>query len=196
VKKVGAKEVNAKRARTIMAASLVAVAIVLGAIALFGGSDSEESVAKAPDSGEVTLTESELLAAVSKLNQPVYWTGPKAPTFTYELTKTPDGRIYVRYLLPHVEAGDPRPDFLTVGTYPVGEAKRSLKVASHETRENFAGEKLTLSHHPTYEVLSSKQAPSAYVVLDKEPELQIEVFSPNPGEADLLARSGSVRLVE
>jgi hypothetical protein len=31
------------------------------------------------------------------VKHPVYWAGPR-PSYTYELTRTSDGRIFVRYL--------------------------------------------------------------------------------------------------
>jgi hypothetical protein len=58
----------------------------------------------------------ELKALPASVGHDVYWAGPK-PGYTYELTKTNDGKIYIRYLPPGVQLGDKRPDFLTVGTY-------------------------------------------------------------------------------
>jgi len=196
VKKGGVKQPSVKTVRIALIALLALVAVVIGVIALVGGGSSDdEASAKAPDSGLVTLSEPELLAAGSQIGQPAYWLGHRSEANNYELTKTPDGRVYVRYLPTGTEAGDPRPDFVTIGTYPVPEAKRALRAAS-KTGRNIA-EGMTLSHrvvrHEPYEALSSKRATSAYVVFDNQPDLQIEIFSPRVGEAALFAVAGSVK---
>jgi len=51
----------------------------------------------------------------------VYWAGAPSKD-TYELTRTTDGRTDIRYLPPGVAVGDTRPDYLTVGTYPLTNA--------------------------------------------------------------------------
>jgi hypothetical protein len=58
----------------------------------------------------------ELQALPAAVGHDVYWAGPKR-NYTYELTKTNDGKIYIRYLPPGVQVNDRRPNFLTVGTY-------------------------------------------------------------------------------
>jgi hypothetical protein len=63
------------------------------------------------------ISEAELREFAASSPNPVYWAGPRAAQ-TYELFKTQDGRVYVRYLPAGVKIGDPRPQFLTVGTYP------------------------------------------------------------------------------
>ncbi len=55
---------------------------------------------------------------VATVGHPVYWAGPEHG-YTYELTHTTDGRIYIRYLPAGVAVGSSAPDYLTVGTYPV-----------------------------------------------------------------------------
>jgi hypothetical protein len=61
-------------------------------------------------------TLSELKALPASVGHDIYWAGPKSG-YTYELTKTNDGKIYIRYLPPGVQVNDKRPDYLTVGTY-------------------------------------------------------------------------------
>jgi hypothetical protein len=166
---------------------LVAVAaIVIGAIALLGGGSSDS-----PSGGSATqavaLSESKLLARASDLGQTAFWVGPRPGTQSYELSTTPEGRVYIRYLTDGAKAGDPRPNFLTVGTYPVAEAQLALRQAAK------AAQGQTLSQHDGFEVLSSKKATNAYVVFDDQPEIQIEVFSPRPGEAADLAASGALK---
>jgi hypothetical protein len=61
-------------------------------------------------------TVDELKALPASVGHDVYWAGSK-PGYTYELTKTNDGKVYIRYLPSGVQVNDKRPDFLTVGTY-------------------------------------------------------------------------------
>jgi hypothetical protein len=183
-----ARKLDVKTVRLGLAALLVVVGVIVGAIALFGGDSTDDSSASSgTETNAVALGQSELLAEVSSLGEPAYWVGPRAGTDSYELSTTLDGRVYVRYLTGGAEAGDPRPDFLTVGTYPVEEARQALQDAI-ETSE---GSELT--QHDGYEVLSSEEATNAYVVFDNQPRVQIEVFSPEPGEAAELVAAGVLK---
>jgi hypothetical protein len=153
--------------RLWIAGLIVVVIVAAVGVALLGGSDSDES----SSSGAVALSESELLTEASAFSHPAFWVGPRPGTKSYELTATPDGRIYIRYLTGDAQAGAPRPDFLTIGTYSVPGARQALRKASRT---------------------SGSEKVSRYVVFDNEPDLQIEVFSPEPGEAAELAASGSL----
>lgn len=181
---------SVKQVRIGVAALLAIAGLVIAIVALASGGSSDSGGSQS-QSNAVALSEPELLARVSGLGEPAFWVGPRAGTESYELTTTPEGRVYVRYLTGGAEAGDPRPDFLTVGTYPVDEAKRALKDAA----ESGTGEK-TLSQHKGFEVLSGSGANNAYVVFDNQPRSQIEVFSPEPGEAAELAASGALKPIE
>jgi hypothetical protein len=192
-RKLDLKKLDAKTARLGLAGLLVVIAVLIGAIALLsdgsGGGGSESSAEKEGEAkGGVALSASELIAKAGSLGRPAYWIGPRAGTTSYELSVTPDGRIYVRYLTGGAEAGDPKPDFLTVGTYPVPEAAQALQDAT----TGAAGSQ-TLTQHEGYEVLSSAEATNAYVVFDDQPDIQVEVFSPQRGEAAQLAGAGSLK---
>jgi hypothetical protein len=181
-------KLDPKTVRLGAAGLIVVAAIVVGAIALLGGGSNDSSPAGADSATPaVALSESELLARASDLGQTAIWVGPTAGTKSYELSTEADGRVYIRYLTGDAKAGDPRPDFLTVGTYPVAGAGAALRNAAK------AAPGQTLSHHAGYEVLSSKEATNAYVVFDDQPDLQIEIFSPQPGEAADLASSGALK---
>jgi hypothetical protein len=95
------------------------IAVALGAAFLVwllavkddGGGNSSKSAAPVK---AASVTEVKALPA--SVGHDVYWAGPRRG-YTYELTKTNDGKIYIRYLPPGVQVNDKRPDFLTVGTY-------------------------------------------------------------------------------
>jgi hypothetical protein len=176
-------ELDAKTVRLGVAGLIAVVVVVVLAVGFFGGDESSD---KESSGNAVSLSESELQAEASNLGHAVYWVGARPDTESYELTSTPDGRVYIRYLTGGAKAGDPHPNFLTVGTYRVPEADQALRTAKE------AGQGTTLSKHEGYEVLGSESGSSAYVVFEAEPELQIEIFSPNPGEATELANSGAL----
>lgn len=186
------RKLDVKRVRIGLAGLLVVAAIVIGAIAIFsGGSGGGSSSGSAAGTNAVALSLPKLLAEASRLDGPAYWVGPRAGADSYELSSLPDGRIYIRYLTGGAEAGDPRPNFLTVGSYPVPEAKQALEGATRQAEGS-----QTLTRHEGYEALSSPEATNAYVVFDNQPSVQIEIFSPQAGEAAELATSGALRPVE
>jgi hypothetical protein len=76
------------------------------------------------------VTQAQLESFASSLDYPVYWAGPK-PGFSYELTST-NGRVWVRYLPAGVRAGDPRPNFLVIGTYKQPHAFDGLLAAAKQ----------------------------------------------------------------
>ena len=59
----------------------------------------------------------ELESLAGELDHPIYWAGARQG-YTYELSRTTSGNVFIRYLPPGVKVGDPRASFLTVGTYP------------------------------------------------------------------------------
>ena len=86
------------------------------------------SVAVVEDGRGRSLSGAAAEASPHRLGRPLYWAGQRRGT-TYELTQTPDGRVYVRYLPHGVQVGSGRP-YLTVGTYPVANAYATTKAAA------------------------------------------------------------------
>jgi len=79
------------------------------------------------------LDEGALVDRSRSLETRPYWVGPRKG-HAYELTTTRADRTFVRYLPAGVNPGDPRPDFLTVATYPLGTTGRAaLRSAGRET---------------------------------------------------------------
>lgn len=183
------KKLNAKTARLGLIGLLVVVAVLIGVIALLSGSSGGGSSESSEAEGEVVaLSASELVARASSLGGPAYWIGPRAGTTSYELNAPADGRVYIRYLTGDAEAGDSRPNYLTIGSYPVPEAAQALQDATTEAEGS-----QTLTQHEGYEVLSVAEGNNAYVVFDDQPDVQVEIYSPEAGEAAQLAGSGSLR---
>jgi hypothetical protein len=115
----------------------------------------------------------------------VYWAGPRTG-YSYELTVTPSGRVYVRYLPEGVHAGDPRASFLTVGTYPADHAYASLRHAA--TAESVTSKRTS---DGGLAVVSDRAPASAYLAYPGS-KLQVEVYEPDADKALGLVLSGSV----
>lgn len=137
-----------------------------------------------PSTGATSASEAELREFAASASHPVYWAGAR-PGQTYELTKTSDGRVYVRYLPEGAQAGDPRPQFLTVGTYPRASAYAELKRASRA--EGAIARKLPQGGL----AVLSKGSSSVYFGYP-DAAYQVEVYAPSPGTARNLVVAGQI----
>lgn len=173
-----------KGAKRTLVVAVVAVAVVV-AVVLIAGGGGGDSPSQAPQ----TLTEAELIEQVNDLGQAVYWAGPQPGSEGYELTTTPDGSVFLRYVPNGASGKDPQTEYLTVGTYPVPDAQGALLNA----KESSPDAKLT--EHEGFQVLEGGPK-NVYVVFSAQPELQIELYSPEPGEADRLANAGVLTTIE
>jgi hypothetical protein len=137
-----------------------------------------ESTAEVPIK-PVVLGESALESRLSSLGRPAYWLGPRAGV-SYELSRTVDGRIYVRYL-PRGRAAGSTGAFLTVGTYPgPGSFVRTEALAGHNPIRLAKGGIAAVS----------KASPKSVYAAFPGVAAQVEVYSPVPGEARRLVSAG------
>jgi hypothetical protein len=161
--------------------------IALGLAAFFVGwlvMNRGDDTAPAP-SGATATSESDLRSFAESASHPVYWAGPK-DDFTYELTRTTDGRVYVRYLPQGTNVGDPRARFLTVGTYPRAGAWAELKRAAK------AKGAISLKLERGGLAVFSEARPTSVYFGYPDARYQVEVYHPSPTEARRLALSGQV----
>jgi hypothetical protein len=170
-----------RNARVAIAALLVVVlaAPLVGWLLLRGDDDEAEPAKQAP--ARIAATD-ELRELAESSESPVYWVGPR-PGAQYELSRTSNGRIYIRYLPRGVEAGDPRPNYLSVGTYPVenalADARRSARATGAVSRDLPGG---------GLAVYNRKTPSSVYVAYPGSDRL-VEVYHPSPATARQLAYS-------
>lgn len=164
--------------------ALVAIglaAFLVGWIVMNRGGDD----ASPRGGGASAASEAELVKFAQSVSHPVYWAGPKE-NFTYELTQTSDGRVYVRYLPSGTAVGDPRSKFLTIGTYPRPRAFAELRRAARaKGTVSMKLEKGGLA------VFSGERPTSVYFGYPRG-GYQVEVYSPSADEARRLALSGQV----
>jgi len=167
---------------------LVVLSVALiAAVVVWVTRDDDTSSAGAAQPEAVTA--SELSELVAEQGTPIYWLGER-PNESYELTDSPSGRVYIRYLTDDAEAGDERADFLTVATYPAENGVAEIRKAATEQQGAQLGKTddgAVLLIDPT----SPNNAHLAYPGAN----LQIEVYSPVPGQALRLASRGAVQPV-
>jgi len=126
----------------------------------------------------------ELAALPSSVHHPVYWAGPK-PGFTYEVSRTQRGLIFIRYLPIGVAVGA-KAQYLTIGTYPTKNALAAVRAIATRLRVTpvpLSGGGLAVqdSEHPR----------SVYFAFPGS-DYQVEVFDPSAARARSLALSGQV----
>jgi hypothetical protein len=122
----------------------------------------------------------EPLALLAKrLGRPLYWAGRRRGA-RYELTRTPDGHVYVRYLPEGAKAGSSRP-YLTVGTYPLANAYATTEAAAKRPGS-------VRIDVPGGVGFYSESRPSSVYIAFRGVSEQVEVFDPSSARAREVAR--------
>lgn len=142
----------------------------------------------ATPSGPALVSQTQLEELASSFAQPIYWAGPRKG-FSYELTRTADGRTYVRYLPNGVPAGDRRAEFLVVGTYERPHAFSDLRRAA--TRTGAGSVKLGRGG---VLVFTETRPQSAYFSHPGATN-QVEVFAPSGATARALVLHGEIKQI-
>jgi len=135
--------------------------------------------------GPVLVAQARLTQFAASAGHPVFWAGPEHG-MSYELTRTPSGRVYVRYLSAHTVAGDARADFLTVGTYPSDHAYADLERAAK------ADDVLAARLDSGALMVVANKAPTNVYLAYRNLPYQIEVFDPSGETARELALAGEI----
>jgi hypothetical protein len=165
-------------------ATMIAAAIVAWLLVTNHAAAKPVNVAVEP-----VLVSAEQLASESKsLGRPIYWAGPRS-NWSYELTVTDSGRVYVRYLPRGASAGDPRSNFLTVGTYPGVDAYPNLKKVSTgpAVHSNLL--------HDGGLIVAPKRLPKSVYLAYRDAAYQVEVYDAAAGAARRLALNGLIKQI-
>jgi len=183
-----ASTVRFLRPRTLLIAVITGLVLTAaGAVALLSGGDAERAERQPATPAEASVAD--LRAIAQEADTPIYWAGTE-PGTRFEVTETPGGKVFVRYLPPNVEVSDKRPDFLTVGSYPY---RRAYAVAE----ESSLKEGMARADAPGGGLaVWSKKRPNSIYVAYPGSELLVEVFSPEASEAQRLVLEGSVGPVD
>lgn len=133
----------------------------------------------------VGLSAKGLRTLTASISQPIYWAGPK-PGYTYELTRTSTGKIFVRYLPPGTPVGIKRATYLIIATYPFRGALKALKNLKSQTPVKIPGGGIAIV---------DKVHPQSVHLAFPGVDNQVEVYDPLPSRSLAIARSGTVRPV-
>lgn len=166
--------------------AIVAVALLIAFVVwlLVRGSGSSTPAQAPLRAGAVPVTPAVLAALARSTSAPIYWVGPRSDS-TYELTKTADDRVFIRYLPQGVPVGTVQP-YLTVGTYPIAHAfsvTTTLARRDGAVRVPIPGGGVAF-----YE---SSSPTNIYLAFPNE-SYQVELYDPSPALARSLAVSGQV----
>jgi hypothetical protein len=165
----------------------VAIALVVWLVAVRGGGSSKPKTTAsiAPSAA----SPDRLRSLANDVGHPIYWIG-RATGTTYELTKTPSGRVYVRYLSGGASVGTQDASFTFVGTYPFSDAYGALKSLAKKTTDK------SFSAPGGGVAVYAKSAPTNIYLAYPGSSVQIEVYDPSPSHARELITSGRVAPVQ
>jgi hypothetical protein len=164
--------------------ALVLIALILFGVLLVLRGHGADKATLPPVGPAAAVSESQLKTLATQSSQPIYWAGPKPGA--YELTRTTDGRIYIRYLPSTEKVGDRTPSYLTVGTYPTKQAFSAVKRAA--ARQGGVSVKI---EHGGLLVFNAGSPKSVYFSYPKS-GYQVEVYDPSPQQARTLVLGGKI----
>lgn len=158
--------------------------VASGHLAAIGGLHSTQ-----PDAGSkpVAVSAKTLQSLASSLGHPVYWAGPQKG-YTYELTRSSNGNVYIRYLPAGVGAGASA-GYLTVATYPFPDA---LKAIQRQAKGHDA-DTITLAGGGLG--LVDRTYPKSVHLAYPHSDYQVEVFDPSPARVRQIVSSGRIAAV-
>jgi hypothetical protein len=182
----------------LVLAAIVVAAIVVGVILLAtsGSSSPEPPASSAVTPSQAGASSGTTVQAISlaglralpaSLGHAVYWAGPRAET-TYELTKTPDGRVYVRYLTGGARLGSPLPNFLTIGTYVVPNAAAAVRTAAAQPGA------VRVAVQGGFGFYNRARPTSVYFAYPGS-NVQVETYDPSAAVARQLVETGAIKPV-
>jgi hypothetical protein len=167
-----------------LGALLIIAVILFGVFLLLGGHTAGKTTLP-PVGAPAAVSETQLKALAAQSNHAIYWAGAKKGT--YELTRTTDGRIYIRYVPSPDKVGDRTPSYLTVGTYPTKNAFQAINLAA--ARQGGVSARID---HGGLLVFNNSSPKSVYFSYPKSSS-QVEVYDPSPLQARALVLGGSIK---
>ena len=132
----------------------------------------------------MAATRPQLVALSRSVGHDIFWAGPRPGT--YELRRTVDGNIYIRYLPPGVPVGAGSADFLAVGTYPQKDAFATIRQA-----EKRPGETIRQLKDGGKAVVGQGRPNSVYFSYPGS-KLLVEAYDPSPARALGFVLTGKV----
>jgi hypothetical protein len=171
--------------RTLLIVLVLALLAVIAISALHDDENGMPPPATASSEPRI-VTPFQLADFAAASGRTTYWIGPRRGA-TYELTAAAGEPVYVRYLRDGAEAGDPRPDFVTVATYPGEDGLAELR----QTAAERPGAELSRGPGGAL-VMNDPSLPDSAYLAYPDSNVQVEVYSQIPDHARRLAAKGEV----
>jgi len=174
------------RQRRLRIGAVVALVLVAGFVAwlLLRDGDSSSSASPIPARSTALPISVKGLHTLATLGIPIYWIGQR-PGYKYELTKTPDNRVFLRYLPEGTKIGSTT-NYLTIGTYPA-------KNAFADTRRLAASSGSVKLPAPKGGVAYYRSdTPTNVFLAFPGVNYRVEVYDPSAGRAQDLVTLGQV----
>ena len=186
--------------RHLRTALLVLVILLIAAVVVWiadgsGGGGSNDETAEAPPGAPHIVSAAELSEAAAVSEAPIYWAGERsgAELELSEVGAEAEGgeasRTYVRYLTGGAQAGDPKPAYLTIGTYELPNAYAALRANAKRS-----GAKLRKAAVGAMAWVDPNSPTSVYLSKPGA-KYQVEVYDPTPKKALKVALSPSLQPV-
>ena len=178
------------RIRRFRVGAVVVIALAVGLILWLVLRDTGGSSTSSASSSATAVSVEQLQALATSVGHPIFWVGPKAG-YTYELTRTSNGSIFLRYLPPGAKVGATKP-YLSVATYPFPGAFAAIQAVLNQSGSTA----ITLARNGLAEV--SAQNHTSIHIAYPDVDYQVEVYDPTPETAralvtaDQLASFGSL----
>ena len=174
----------------IRAGAVIAVALLAGFLVWLLVVRDDDSISSpgttttSAPTEPVLITRAGLRTLASAVGRPIYWAGPRSGV-NYELTKTADNRVFIRYLPKGVANGSSDP-YLTIGTYPLQDA---FAVTKRQAQQE-GSVKVAIGGGGV--AFYSDESPTNVYFAYPRSDYQIEVYDPSSARARRLVSSGKV----
>jgi hypothetical protein len=173
------------RIGAVLAVAVAAALVVWLVVIRDDSNGSSTASAQVTAIPPVAATPDRLRELSVEAGRPIYWLGARENR-TYELTRTPQDRIFVRYLPKGVAAGTREAKYTLVGTYPVDGAYGVLKELAKA-----GGESSFTAPKNGFAVYSTDHPTNIYLAYPGS-DVQIEVYASSAEHARELISSGQV----
>ena len=178
---------DVRRARTGAVVAVVLVIAFVLWLVFRGGSSHSSSSSPVPRGAKAVRVSLKGLKTLAALGIPIYWAGER-PGVTYELTKTADNRVFIRYLPAGVPIGSSE-RYLTIGTYPLSNAF----VVTSRLAAGSGADPVEIGKDGV--AFFRRKSPESVFLANRGSGVQIEVYDPTPGRAHDLVTSHQVTAV-
>ena len=164
---------------------VIVIAFAVGLIIWLAVRDNGNSSTSSASADAAVVSVEQIQALATSVGHPVFWVGPTEGS-TYELVRTSDGSIFLRYLPQGVKIGTREPH-LTVATYPFPHAYEALKAVAKGSDE------VKLPNGGI--VGATKGNRTSVHFAFPGVDYQGEIYDPSPGKALALATAGRLAAV-